>query len=250
LKETKKKTMNEDWENDDYVPVLNTTAVGDCDREERKEEDLLDEVPNEQKVVAKLTEEQKAARAAEEEAAFMKKIEATKLKEETADERRRRERLLVEEADHELANELFEGMSSLSLAAPAIVAAAGTAKPKIAGLANIPLATNQDHFEFGNLVSIRLQDSTAFNLVAFYKGLSKSLHASRVSVESLNDVLNDITKIRDSKAKVLPGKKGEPAKKTAAERKKDAKKHEDVFGFSEKVSKYDHYEVIEDEYSY
>jgi hypothetical protein len=247
--------MDDDWESDNFVPTLNTNVPA-----VREEEDLL-EKEYAQPVVAKLTEEQKAKKAADEEVAFLKKIEATKLKEETAEERRRRERLQVEAADNELTNELFEGMNAPAEAspvpntakpapkpAPVAVAAPAAMKPKVAGLAHVPLATNQEHFEFGNLVAIRLQDSTPFNLVAFYKGLSKSLKASGVTVEILNDITTEITKIRDSKAKVVPGKKGEPVKKTAAEKKKDAKKHEDVFGFSEKVNKYDQYDDLEDEF--
>lgn len=245
---------DDDWENDDFVPTLNTGASA-----VREEEDLLEKELNAQPVVSKLTEEQKAKKAAEGEAAFLKKLEATKIKEETADERRRRERLQVEEADHELTNELFDGMSappapaataSKPVAAPA-APAASSAKPKsmATGLGGIPLTTNQDHFEFGNLVAVRLQDSTAFNVIAFYKGLSKLLKGSAITADSLDEISNQIKAIRDTKVKPVAGKKGEAPKESAADKKKKAKRHEELFGGEyDKADKYDAYNAIEDDF--
>lgn len=239
--------MDDDWENEDFVPTLNTTAS-----RARDEEDLLEKELNSQPVVVKLTEEQKAKKAAEEEAAFLKKVAATKIKDETAEERRRRERMQVEEADHELTNELFEGMSAPSPAptggAVSAPAQKSAGKPKAAGLGGIPLNTNEEHFEFGSLASVRLQDSTAFNVIAFYKGLSKVLKGNAITVNTLDEITNEIKKIRDAKAKTATGKKGEPAKKSAADTKKDAKKHADIFGFVEKAGKYDDLEDLEDDY--
>lgn len=245
---------DDDWENDDFVPTLNTGASA-----VREEEDLLEKELNAQPVVSKLTEEQKAKKAAEGEAAFLKKLEATKIKEETADERRRRERLQVEEADHELTNELFDGMSvppapaataSKPVAAPT-APAASSAKPKsmATGLGGIPLTTNQDHFEFGNLVAVRLQDSTAFNVIAFYKGLSKLLKGSAITADSLDEISNQIKAIRDTKVKPVAGKKGEAPKESAADKKKKAKRHEELFGGEyDKADKYDAYNAIEDDF--
>lgn len=246
---------DDDWENDDFVPTLNTGATA-----VRDEEDLLEKELNAQPVVSKMSEEQKAKKAAEGEAAFLKKLEATKIKEETAEERRRRERLQVEEADHELTNELFDGMSappaptaaaSKPVAAPAAPAApaAFSTKPKATGLGGIPLTTNGDHFDFGNLVAVRLQDSTAFNVIAFYKGLSKLLKGSAITAESLDEISNQIKAIRDTKVKPVAGKKGEAPKETAAERKKKAKEHAEKFGGEfDRVDKYDAYSAIEDDF--
>lgn len=243
---------DDDWENDDFVPTLNTGATA-----VREEEDLLEKELSAQPVVSKMTEEQKAKKAAEGEAAFLKKLEATKIKEETAEERRRRERLQVEEADHELTNELFDGMSappapketaSKPVAAPAAPAASST-KAKATGLGGIPLTTNGDHFDFGNLVAVRLQDSTAFNVIAFYKGLSKLLKGSAITADSLDEISNQIKAIRDTKVKPVAGKKGEAPKETAADRKKKAKKHSDLFGGDfDEVDKYDAYNAIEDDF--
>mmetsp|Transcript_37965 Transcript_37965/g.27951 ORF Transcript_37965/g.27951 Transcript_37965/m.27951 type:complete len:240 (+) Transcript_37965:92-811(+) len=238
--------MDDDWENEDFVPTLKvaTSTV-------REEEDLLERELSNVSSAPRMTEEQKAKKAAEDEAAFMKKIEASKISEETADERRRRERLQVEEADHELTNELFQGMPAPTSPVPASggsTPAVQSSKPKAAGLGGIPLNTNQDHFEFGNLVALRLQESTAFNVVAFYRGLSKLLKGQAITAENMDEITNEIKKIRDTKVKPAPGKKGEPAKTSAADKKKQAKKHEDTFGFSDRVSKYDEFDALEDDF--
>lgn len=246
--------MSDDWEDDDFVPTLNSAPLVKAG----EEEDLLAKeivAP----VVSKITEEQKAKKIAEDEAAFQKKMSAAKISEETADQKKRRERLQVEEADHALTNELFDGQARPT---PAVTGPATTtatvasnsarnfsSKPA-AGLGSIPISNKQDHFEFGNLVSIKLQDSTPMSVAAFYKGLAKVVKPSTFSVDVLEEIIVELQKIKETKAPKVVGKKGEPVKKTAAEIKKEKQRHKDIFGddFDTKEGKYDHLAAMEDDF--
>jgi hypothetical protein len=84
---------------------------------------------------------------------------------ETPEERRAREKAMVEESDHALSNELFQGVGSSSSSA--------AVKPKVAtvgsGIASAALKTNQDHQNFALLVTKRFDNSTSQNISVFYK---------------------------------------------------------------------------------
>jgi hypothetical protein len=234
------KMADDDWENEDFVPVLNVPALTSTE-----EEDLL--TKEQQNLVNNINiEEVKAKKAAEAEAAFAAKLESSEQLQETAVEKKVREKKQVEEADHALTNELFTE-TAVEVPKQTVGNTRGPFKPS--GLGAIPLSTNQDHFEFGNLVSVRLSDSTVFNISAFYRGLSKVLKNNNITTEALDEIMSEIQKIKDTKVKTSnSNKKGEPGKKTQAQKKKEDARHAEVFGFKDNVDKYDHYSTIEDDF--
>jgi len=248
--------MSDDWEDEDFVPILpNAAKVAGAG-----EEDLLEKELAESSVPRPIDEAAIKRKEEAAEAAFRAKLEAVKEDNETPDERRLRERRQIEEADHGLTNELFDKATVVETTKPKKVpstapAVSANVNPSRnfsssggSGLGSIPLASNQDHFEFGNLVSVRLSDSTSFNIGAFYKGLAKVLKQN-VSVETLDEILLEINKAREAKAaKDGPKKKGDVGKKSQKEVKKENKRHEELFGFAETNSKYSGYDDIEDEF--
>lgn len=263
--------MGDEWENDDFEPVLDLNAVnisktvGVAKGDE--EEDLLQQELRASQAAAATarTSSVNAAKSNEANAAFLNKLKNAEAENETADQRRLRERRQVEEADHELTDELFQGnidqksssqASTTSLPVKITTnassissgAASSSSSAMSKAVGSVVLNSNKDHFDFGNLVSVKLSDSTAFNTAAFYRGLSKALKQPSMTVEVLDDILGEIKKIRDTKAKETPvGEKGVP-KKSKQEVKKDEKRHQDIFGFKDKVDKYSSYEDIEDDY--
>jgi len=113
------------------------------------------------------------------------------------------------------------------------------------------LKTKVDHTNFGVTISQKLSDSSAFNIIAFYKSLSKTLESSTLTSESIDEILNDIKAIRDEKLKLEKPAKQAVAKKSKKDIKVEEKKHGDVFGMATKnrdVDKYDHYSNMEDDY--
>jgi hypothetical protein len=166
-------------------------------------------------------------------------MKAAELANETPDERRIRERRQVEEADNELAGELFDTQSQKS---GSVVGSVSAAK----GLGALSLKTKQDHTTFGTATASKLSDSSTFNVGAFFKSLVKVLDGPTVTAETLDDILADITKMRDAKVKAAKAVVGKKSKK---EIKGIEKKHNDVFGGSSYVDKYeDSYGGMEDDF--
>ena len=221
--------MGDSWEDEDFdVPTLPTPAPpANWDDEE-------DEVEIDPKIVpAKPSQSQIDAdkrRAEEAERALATKLKLAELANETPEEKRLREKRQVEEADNELTGELFgNGTTTKS---------SGASSPAM-GIGSKPLKTKQDHLSFGTLIGQKLSNSSAFNLAAFYKTLTKSLDSPAVTSEVLNEILADITKIRDAKAKAEKPTKQINTKKSKKDIKAAEKKHADVFGGSDYVDKYD-----------
>lgn len=252
--------MSDDWEDEDFVPILpNAGKIAGAGEEDLLEKELAESSAPRPVDEAAIKRKEEAA-----EAAFKAKLQAAKEDNETPDQRRLRERRQIEEADHGLTNELFDKdqvaetaksspKKAPSSAAPAAAAAVNPSRNFSSsggsGLGSIPLASNQDHFEFGNLVSVKLSDSTSFNIGAFYKGLAKVFKQNNVSVETLDEILVELNKAREAKAaKDGPKKKGDVGKKSQKEVKKENKRHEELFGFAETNSKYSGYDDIEDDF--
>ena len=167
-------------------------------------------------------------------------MKAAELSNETADQRKLRERRQVEEADAELAGELFDAQSQKSGSVQGSVSAAK-------GIGAVSLKTKQDHTTFGTATASKLSDSTTFNVAAFFKSVVKVLDGPSVTAETLDDIIADLTKIRDGKAKAAKAAAG--TKKTKKEIKAKDKKHNDVFGGSDYVDKYeDSYGGMEDDF--
>lgn len=242
--------MSDDWEDEVFVLPSTSKAIGN-------EEDLLEKELAETSIARPADEAAIRHKAEQAEAAFRAKLEAAKEEDETPDQRRLRERRQVEEADHSLTNELFDNGNNgdanqkVKKAPGPTGNASRNFSSSGSGLGSIPLASNQDHFEFGNLVSVRLSDSTSFNIGAFYRGLSKVLKQNNVSMETIEEILSDIGKAKDAKVAAKDtgkGKKGE-SKKSQKDLKKESKRMEDIFGPSnDGYSKYSKYEDIEDDY--
>lgn len=157
---------------------------------------------------------------------------------ETADERKLRERRQVEEADAELAGELFGG-NKKGGAAPVSISAAK-------GIGALSLKTKQDHTSFGSATASKLSDSTTFNIGAFFKTVVKVLDNPSVTAETVEEILADLNKIKETKVKAAKTVVGKKSKKDI---KALEKKHDDVFGGSSKVDKYEEaYGGMEDDF--
>jgi hypothetical protein len=158
---------------------------------------------------------------------------------ETADERKLRERRQVEEADAELAGELFDSRNQKGSAAAPTVSAAK-------GIGALSLKTKQDHTSFGSATASKLSESTTFNIGAFFKTVVKVLDTQQVTAETVDEILADLMKIRDTKAKAA---KTVVTKKSKKDIKAQDRKHSDVFGGSETVDRYEEeYGGMEDDF--
>lgn len=232
-----------DWDDDDFeVPVLPaavTSIKPPAFDDDEEEEDLAlkEEVKS---VITKPSATVLAAqkkKAEDEERALEAKAKLAAYENETPEQRKLREKLQAEQADAEIAGELFSGGKGG-------MAAEGT-DSITKGLGSMTLKTKDDHTKYGNVTRQKLSGSSGFNVVAFYKTLSKVLDQPAVTGEMVDDIIKDLTAIRDSKAKAA---KTVVAKKSKKEIEKEEKAHADKFGGSFKASKYDHLNDMEDDF--
>lgn len=231
--------MGDSWEDEDFelpvAPVVNLKNDWDDEVDEAQVEAKPKAV---QLTAAQIEAAKKKAQEADD--ALAMKVKLATLANETPDERRLRERRQAEEADNELAGELFDTQSHKS------GSVAGGSNSSTKGLGSVTLKTKQDHSSFGTATAAKLADSTTFNVGAFFKNLVKVLDTPNVSAETLDDILADINKIRDTKAKAA---KAVVVKKSKKDIKGIEKKHNDVFGGSDYVDKYeDSYGGMEDDF--
>lgn len=228
--------MGDSWEDEDFeVPTFNTAALKD---------DWDDEVDETQLENTKLPAPPSAAqieaarkRSEDAEKALALKMKMAVLANETPEERRLREKRQVEEADNELSAELFDTQSQKSAATT----------NSVKGIGSVVLKTKQDHSNLGTATASRLSESTTFNVGAFFKNAVKALDRAEVTAETLDEIIADLNKMRDTKAKAAKAVAG--PKKTKKEIKGAVKKHNDVFGGSDYVDKYeDSYGGMEDDF--
>lgn len=228
--------MTDSWEDDEFeVPTLGKIEPpSNWD----DEEDLVEVEKN---IITTPSESQLLAqqrKAAEAEQALAAKLKNAELANETAEQKKLREKRQVEEADHEITGELF-GVGGSKLRGDD----AGSSR----GIGAISLKSKQDHTSFGNTIAQKLSDSSAFNTAAFYKSLSKCLQQDTMTTQVLDEILNDIKKIRDAKAKVEKPAAVAVAKKSKKAIKAEEKRHADIFGGCDGVD--DHgYEDLEDSF--
>lgn len=210
--------MADSWEDEDFEPKL---GQAEPPSNWDDEEDLVEVEKN---YVATPSESQLQAqqrKAAEAERSLAAKLKNAELANETPEQKKLREKRQVEEADHEITGELF---------------GAGASKFKSEdgsssrGIGAITLKSKQDHTSFGNTIAQKLSDSSAFNTAAFYKSLSKCLQQDIMTTQVLDEILNDIKKIRDAKAKVEKPAAVAVAKKSKKAIKAEEKRHADIFG--------------------
>lgn len=227
----------EDWESEEFtVPTFVPPPV----KSGWDDEDVPEEVVT---PVSKPSAAQLAANAkkiADEEAALEAKIKNAKLANETAEEKKLRERKQAEDSEVALASEFLGGGKS--------VGSSSEGGSTVKGLGAIALKTKQDHLTFGTTVAAKLSQSSAFNIAAFYKTLSKTLDNAVVTSEVLDEILAEINKIREAKAKVEKANKTTVVKKSKKEIATATKKHNDKYGGSDYVDKYDHYNDLEDDF--
>ena len=233
--------MGDSWDDEEFeVPDLGGNAAPFSAPVNWDDED---EVEIDKIVVAKPSAAQVEAqlkKAEEDELAFQTKMKLSLLEKETKDERKLRERRQVEEADNELAGELFSKPSSSKTIS--------SSKPSI-GIGSTILKTKQDHLSFGTTIAQKLEGSTAFNVAAFYKNLSKCLKDNKgLTTEILDEILGDITKIRTKHAAAMVTVI-QKEKKTKSQVKKENDKHAEIFGSSTYADKYeDEYGGMEDDF--
>lgn len=232
--------MGDSWEDEDFeVPTFAPVAGLKDDWDDEVDETQLEQA----KLPAAPTAAQIEAsrkKAEEAEKALALKMKMAVLANETADERKIRERREVEQADNDLAGELFDTQSTKSG-----VSTVGGSTTK--GLGAVVLKTKQDHSNLGTATASKLSDSTTFNIGAFFKNVVKVLDRPDVTAETLDEILADINKYRDTKVKAAKAVAG--TKKTKKEIKSSVKKHNDVFGGSDYVDKYeDNYGGMEDDF--
>eukprot|EP01038_Epipyxis_sp_PR26KG_P011161 gene11161-14978_t len=233
--------MGDSWEDEEFeVPILPTTNSINVPN---SWEDEVDQV--EVDVVIKTqpaasTIEKAAKKALEDERLLALKLEQTKLANETPEEKKARLKREVEEADYKLTGELFGGEKA---------SVATTSNSGVKGIGATIVKTKQDHLNFGSACASKLSESSAFNIAAFYKSLSECLKSSTMTSETIDEVLATINKIREEKLIAeKPVNKG-PPKKSKKAINAAVKKHNDVFGGSDFVDKYDEqYGYIEDEF--
>lgn len=181
-------------------------------------------------------------KAIDAEIAFESKMKQSILNNETMEERKARIKKEVEEGDQELAEELFDKKSSSATSSSNVVPSTTMISKS---LGSLTLKTKQDHNNLGSGTASKLSDSSTFHIGAFYKSLSKCLDNPVVTAETVDEIINDMIRIRDSKVKAV---KVTVVKKSKKVINSESKKHNDIFGGSDYVDKYDKYNDMEDDF--
>mmetsp|Transcript_37070 Transcript_37070/g.37736 ORF Transcript_37070/g.37736 Transcript_37070/m.37736 type:complete len:242 (-) Transcript_37070:186-911(-) len=235
----------DDWDTEEYeVPVLKNEASKVANNWE--DEDLTIMEQSAPPPIPSAAQIEAAKRKAEEEEVMLsKKLEFALQANETPEERKIREKKRVEEGEVKLAGELFDGVDSVSSSTN------GTTKKVkevtlTSGIAGAKLKTNVDHVNFAITVSTKLGDSTSFNITAFLKELMSRTKGS-LNTESLTEIIDSLTAVRDAKKKTEEPQKV-VAKKSKKAIKQEEKQHQDKYGFVEEDGRYDSYSNMEDDF--
>eukprot|EP00981_Chlorochromonas_danica_P012781 scaffold5398_cov240-Ochromonas_danica.AAC.5 len=200
--------MGDSWDDDNYeVPdlasnlaALSLPVVEEVDEAITKPKKALPIV----KTAGVLKKQQQEAEA------LARKMESSMLNNETTEERKARERKQVEEADAELSRELFRGQVR-SEEVPLLHVL------NAANVPSIPLKTIEDHAKLGLGLGLRLADSSAFHLNAFYQSLVPALKQSRITFKMLDDLIRELQEIRNEKALTESAAQPAPVKKSKKE---------------------------------
>eukprot|EP01035_Chromulina_nebulosa_P017208 gene17208-22729_t len=226
--------MSDDWEDEDFeVPdLLSKVNIKQNDNNDDEEEETVETTIIPTKSAA--TIELEAKKAKEEEIKLANKLLQTKLNNMTAEEKRLYDRNLIEEADKQIANELFGNSVDNSKRREEDIAK---------GLGGIPIRTKQDHSNFAILCSNKMDESTPFNIAAYFKELTEQIKF-KLTLEGLDDIIKVLTEVRDEKKKTA-ATKAKTEKKTVKQLKKESQQHSDIFGgddFYSNTDKYDQYD--------
>ena len=190
-----------DWDDDNFtVPDLlkKLPVVVPTSWEDEEDEALVEPEVKSSKLTPVQIESNKK-KLIEEELAFQTKLKLSVLANETPEERKAREKRQVEEADNELTGELFDTGGSKS---PTKTKEGTSDVSTIKGIGSTVLKTKQDHVNFGSTISKKLSDSSAFNIAAFYKSLSKVLESPSMTSEVIEEIFSEISKIKEAKFKL------------------------------------------------
>jgi hypothetical protein len=208
--------MADDWEDEEF-------EVPDFTAKAKKADDDEDEGSNNAatKTTAGATSKQSEAaakKAREEEIKLANKLKFAQLDSLTPEQRKVREREMVEEADVRLAGELFGGS----------VHSGAEGDDVSRGFGSIPVKTKQDHINFAILCAGKMEESTPFNVLAFYREITDTVK-SKLTLEGLDEIIKSLTAARDEK-KRTSATSSKTVKKSKAQMKEEQRKHDDIFG--------------------
>ena len=175
----------DDWEDagDEFVPAFHQPVSEKTSWEDEDEEEVVVKVaPSAAQLLAA------AKKAKEEEIRLTNVLKFAILEDETSDEKRARERKQIEDADAELAGELFGGGKDTG----AVTKASSSFST---GIAATTVKSKADHSSFGILCAKKLGDSNSFNIGVFYKSLTEKVQKN-LNTETCDEILLLITKVR------------------------------------------------------
>lgn len=223
-----KKQQDDDEEEEDLAVI------------EKAREEKLKQMELKKKGNARKEKEQKAAEAKEEEELARKamELEAEMESKMTIDERRALERKRIEEADHELTNDLFGAVENSISKQKA--AGGGTAMQ--AG-DTVNLKDLKDHLKHARKVSACFKKHGKINLVtSFIKELINE-SSSILDDSSITDIIKSCNVIKNEKVQASKRKvKGEATKIKKVDKQAQAKAKKiqtELYGDSEKYDDYD-----------
>lgn len=229
--------MSDDWEEDefevpDFTSKLNqNNTISNVKKFEDEEEET--KVKTAEMNTKNKQNEAALKKAREEEIKLANKLKFAQLDSLSPEERRIRERQMIEEADVRIAGELFGTDASGGLSEEEMITR---------GLGSIPMKTKQDHVNFAILCANKMEDSTSFNISAFYKEITDNFK-QKLTLEGLDEIVKMLTVIRDEKKKAA-ALNAKTEKKTVKQMKAESKKHADVFGGAD-----DYYDNNANDYS-
>lgn len=180
----------DDWEDaaDDFVYQAPVQSAVKTIWDDEEEEVVVAKVgPSAAQVEAA------AKKTKEEEIRMSNVLKFAILEDETPEEKKARERKQIEDADAELAGELFGGGKVSGTTAKAGASFS-------TGIAAATVKTKADHTNFGILCAKKLGDSNSFNIGAFYKTLTEKLQKN-LTLETCDEMLALLTKVRREEKK-------------------------------------------------
>ena len=178
-------SIMDDWEDagDEFVPAFHQPVSEKTSWEDEDEEEVVVKVaPSAAQVLAA------AKKAKEEEIRLTNVLKFAILEDETPDEKRARERKQIEDADAELAGELFGGGKDSGSVTKA-------SSSFSTGIAATTVKSKADHSSFGVLCAKKLGDSNSFNIGVFYKSWIEKVQKN-LNTETCDEMLLLITKVR------------------------------------------------------
>jgi hypothetical protein len=187
------------WDDDDFeapvLPSLNSGANNNDDEEDLVYDELNKKDTN-QGAPSKAAQAQARKNAAEEEA-IMNQVKNAGFAGETAEQKRLRERQQQEESDIAQAIDAFDGFTvKTEPKKETITHDVFVSLTK--GIGSVILKTKQDHTNFGVNTHIKLLNSKAAHIAAFYRGISEILKQNTFTLAILGPIIDDIKKTKDT----------------------------------------------------